>query len=249
MTLASAVVADVRATLIDAAKATWSDADLLAYLNDAIAMVCGLYGDLYIVVNNAFGLTPGVRQALPAGGVVLVDIPYNGQGSTVTQQAVTEVGRVHPTWAAETATTDVRFYMYDRRSPATFLVYPPAASGATVSIVYGAVPSAIASGDPVPLPDWTERALWALVLSKAYAKSTQRQDLTKSKDFLSIGMSIFDKWAEGKARVGLTAGASAPEVLVREVVARIGQWRTVSEEPVTTTEEHMVFKLPRQLVG
>jgi 4-hydroxy-3-methylbut-2-en-1-yl diphosphate reductase len=56
-------------------------------------------------------------------------------------------------------------------------------------------------------------------------------------------------WLDGVETLGLTAGASAPEVLVREVVARIGQWRTVNEEPVTTTEEHMVFKLPRQLVG
>ena len=51
------------------------------------------------------------------------------------------------------------------------------------------------------------------------------------------------------ATLGLTAGASAPEALVREVVARIAEWRQVTEETVTTTEETMVFKLPRQLVG
>jgi len=60
---------------------------------------------------------------------------------------------------------------------------------------------------------------------------------------------IDPSWLEGVETLGLTAGASAPEVLVREVVARLGEWRTVHEEPVTTTEEHMVFKLPRQLVG
>lgn len=56
-------------------------------------------------------------------------------------------------------------------------------------------------------------------------------------------------WLDGVTTLGLTAGASAPEVLVREVVARIAQTRSVVEEPVTTAEEHMVFKLPRQLVG
>jgi 4-hydroxy-3-methylbut-2-enyl diphosphate reductase len=56
-------------------------------------------------------------------------------------------------------------------------------------------------------------------------------------------------WLEGVETLGLTAGASAPEVLVREVVARLGEWRQVAEEPITTAEEHMVFKLPRQLVG
>ena len=54
-------------------------------------------------------------------------------------------------------------------------------------------------------------------------------------------------WLDGVQTLGLTAGASAPEVLVREVVERVGQWRQVQEEIITTAEEHMVFKLPRQL--
>lgn len=55
-------------------------------------------------------------------------------------------------------------------------------------------------------------------------------------------------WFDGVTTLGLTAGASAPEVLIREVVQRIGELRTVTEETVTTAEEKMVFKLPRQLV-
>ncbi|MFB0613518.1 4-hydroxy-3-methylbut-2-enyl diphosphate reductase [Aurantiacibacter poecillastricola] len=54
-------------------------------------------------------------------------------------------------------------------------------------------------------------------------------------------------WLEGVGTVGITAGASAPEVLVREVVAKLGEWRAVSEHKVRTAEEKMVFKLPRQL--
>ena len=56
-------------------------------------------------------------------------------------------------------------------------------------------------------------------------------------------------WLDGVNTLGLTAGASAPEELVREVIARIGQWRQVEEETVVTTEENMIFKLPRQLAG
>lgn len=59
---------------------------------------------------------------------------------------------------------------------------------------------------------------------------------------------IDESWLDGVNTLGLTAGASAPEVLVREVVTRIAQWRSVNEETVTTTEEKMVFKLPRQLI-
>jgi len=55
-------------------------------------------------------------------------------------------------------------------------------------------------------------------------------------------------WLEGVGTLGLTAGASAPEVLVREVVAKLGEWRVVEEKKVRTAEEKMVFKLPRQLL-
>jgi 4-hydroxy-3-methylbut-2-enyl diphosphate reductase len=54
-------------------------------------------------------------------------------------------------------------------------------------------------------------------------------------------------WLVGVNTLGLTAGASAPEVLVREVIDMVSAWRPVSEESVVTAEEHMVFKLPRQL--
>jgi len=55
-------------------------------------------------------------------------------------------------------------------------------------------------------------------------------------------------WLEGVGTLGLTAGASAPETLVREVVARLSEWREVIERPVVVTEEKMIFKLPRQLL-
>jgi 4-hydroxy-3-methylbut-2-en-1-yl diphosphate reductase len=54
-------------------------------------------------------------------------------------------------------------------------------------------------------------------------------------------------WLDGVGTVGLTAGASAPEELVREVVDRLAEWRAVEEHTLVTTEEKMVFKLPRQL--
>ena len=56
-------------------------------------------------------------------------------------------------------------------------------------------------------------------------------------------------WLEGVTVLGLTAGASAPESLVREVADWLGELRDVAEEVVTTAEERMVFKLPAQLAG
>jgi 4-hydroxy-3-methylbut-2-enyl diphosphate reductase len=54
-------------------------------------------------------------------------------------------------------------------------------------------------------------------------------------------------WLEGVRTLGITAGASAPELLVREVVAALGERFEVTEEPVEGVEERMVFKLPAGL--
>lgn len=59
---------------------------------------------------------------------------------------------------------------------------------------------------------------------------------------------IVPEWLDNVETVGLTAGASAPEALVREVVDRLRELRDVREEVVRTATERMVFKLPRQLV-
>ncbi len=61
------------------------------------------------------------------------------------------------------------------------------------------------------------------------------------------GSEIDEAWFAGVATMGLTAGASAPETLVQEVIDRIGEFRTVEVEQVVTAEEKIVFKLPRQL--
>ena len=55
-------------------------------------------------------------------------------------------------------------------------------------------------------------------------------------------------WFEGVATVGLTAGASAPEILVQEVLTLLATRYEVATEAVTTAVEDVVFKLPRALV-
>ena len=52
---------------------------------------------------------------------------------------------------------------------------------------------------------------------------------------------------DGVKTIGLTAGASAPEILVREVVNALAEKFTVTETQVETTVENMIFKLPREL--
>ncbi|MGZ8348027.1 MAG: 4-hydroxy-3-methylbut-2-enyl diphosphate reductase [Allosphingosinicella sp.] len=63
------------------------------------------------------------------------------------------------------------------------------------------------------------------------------------------GRDVDFAWLEGVRTLGITAGASAPEVLVREVVARLAERFDLTEEPVEGVVEHMVFKLPAGLAA
>ena len=54
-------------------------------------------------------------------------------------------------------------------------------------------------------------------------------------------------WLGEPRIVGVTAGASAPEVLVREVLDALRERFDVTEEIADHTPERMVFKLPRAL--
>ena len=56
-------------------------------------------------------------------------------------------------------------------------------------------------------------------------------------------------WFGTPATIGLTAGASAPELLVREVIAALAERFTVTEQELAHVPESQVFKLPRELVG
>jgi 4-hydroxy-3-methylbut-2-enyl diphosphate reductase len=54
-------------------------------------------------------------------------------------------------------------------------------------------------------------------------------------------------WVEGKQRIGVTAGASAPEILVEEVVATLKSLGVKSVRELDGVEEHVTFPLPKGL--
>ncbi len=55
------------------------------------------------------------------------------------------------------------------------------------------------------------------------------------------------EWFEGARSVGVTAGASAPEILVQQVVERLREWGGEAAVEVPGRTEHVVFALPRPL--
>lgn len=58
---------------------------------------------------------------------------------------------------------------------------------------------------------------------------------------------ILPEWVNGHRRIGVTAGASTPEVLVRQVVDRLKEWGFTRVEEVEWIEEDVRFALPAEL--
>jgi len=57
------------------------------------------------------------------------------------------------------------------------------------------------------------------------------------------------EWVAGKRRVGVTAGASAPDVLVRQVIARLKDLGALGVTELSGVVEHVTFPLPKGLAG
>ncbi len=55
------------------------------------------------------------------------------------------------------------------------------------------------------------------------------------------------QWFAGVNHIGLTAGASAPEVLIQQVVARLREWGGQTPQEIVGREENVVFSMPKEL--
>jgi 4-hydroxy-3-methylbut-2-enyl diphosphate reductase len=80
-------------------------------------------------------------------------------------------------------------------------------------------------------------------LAEVAERAGKRARLIESARDLDLG------WLEGVRTLGITAGASAPEILVRELVGRLAELFDVREREIVGPAELMTFKLPRALVA
>jgi 4-hydroxy-3-methylbut-2-enyl diphosphate reductase len=63
------------------------------------------------------------------------------------------------------------------------------------------------------------------------------------------GSDLKPEWFDGKTTIGLTAGASAPEVLVDDVIEALGRYGPVEVSILSGIEEKVHFRLPQELAG
>jgi len=73
------------------------------------------------------------------------------------------------------------------------------------------------------------------------------EQLGKQAYLIDTAKDMQQSWFEGINVVGVTAGASAPEVLVQEVINQLNQWGGQSTIEIQGIEEKVVFSLPKEL--
>jgi hypothetical protein len=169
-------------TLQDNSSIRWPVAELVRYLNDGQREIIVHRPDA-MVTNATQALAAGSRQTLPAAGAKLIDVIRNTSGNkrAVRMCAREILDAQSPNWHNLAGATEIVHFMFDPRDPRTFYVYPPAAaSGASLEIVYSALPTDItepaagtdytAVSGNISVPDIHGNVLQDYILYRAYTK-------------------------------------------------------------------------------
>ena len=88
-----------------------------------------------------------------------------------------------------------------------------------------------------------------VVGSKNSSNSNRLMEIANDKNLDAIlldDMADFqEKWLKDKKNIGITAGASAPEILVQELIKEIKKIKQISISEIKGIEENIIFKLPK----
>src|ERR1700731_1439248 len=90
-----------------------------------------------------------------------------------------------------------------------------------------------------------------VVGSKSSSNSNRLREMAGKNDkagYLVDGPEdLHREWFDGVKTVGVTAGASAPEILVQGVIAKLREWGGEVAEELSGRKEHVIFALPKTL--
>ncbi|MEC4749941.1 4-hydroxy-3-methylbut-2-enyl diphosphate reductase [Methylomicrobium sp. Wu6] len=100
--------------------------------------------------------------------------------------------------------------------------------------------------------DMAKKADVILVVGSPNSSNSNRlreiaEQLGKQAYLIDTAHDMKREWFDGIGVVGVTAGASAPEVLVQEVISKLKQWGGVTTTELPGIEEKVVFSLPKEL--
>lgn len=180
------MIVDLAAQVLnDAGHVTWTEANLLAWINAGQIDVAAKKPEAY-VLTLALQLSPGTRQALPTGYSALVRPTRNLGADGTTPGTVPDLfpleflGGLHPSWNTDAAAGAVKAVLVDAKAPRVFYVWPPQPSVAQhylELLLAGVPPGLSALTDALALDDSYEAALLNYVLFRAFSYETTSQTM------------------------------------------------------------------------
>lgn len=165
---------------VTAAGTRWANEELIRWLNESYQAVVQLKPES-ASVNESLDLIEGTKQTIPSNGLRLLDVVRNTAASSsklgimvTTRRALDTTRR---SWHADESSVDIEQFVFDEQDPRHFYVYPPAAVGARVEIIYSAVPQPHTvgpldniKGEEIRLPDSYAPVITDYILYRAYSK-------------------------------------------------------------------------------
>ena len=165
---------------ITAAGTRWTNEELIGWLNEFYQAAVQLRPDAFSV-NESLDLIAGTKQSIPASGLRLLDVIRNDAGMAILTTTRRALDSTRRTWHSDPESTFIEQFVYDELDPTRFYVYPPAAVGATVEVLYSAVPTphdasqglAVAGLEPFKLNDAYAPVATDYILYRAYSKDAE----------------------------------------------------------------------------
>ncbi len=183
------VISKAQTLLKDATGVRWPVLELQGWLNDAYREIVIFRPDSN-AKTGTYACVAGPRQQITstfAAATQLLDVVRNVASSAakspvklITRQTLDDMDR---SWYGNTGAVTIERYAFDPRLPREFLVYPPAAVGAQLEIIYSSVPAAhtltqaqlenSATTEVIRIDDSFGNVLIDYVMYRAYSKDTE----------------------------------------------------------------------------
>lgn len=177
--LASALISRAQDISNDVGGTRWDSSEWLRWLNDGQREIATIAPDSYSKTANCT-LVAGTKQTVPSDCIfVMRPIRNMGVGGATPGEPIRPVDQLlldqqRPSWHTDTATLVVKHFIYDKRVPGEFYVYPPMSGTTTIELAYAAVPAAVAAtGAAITLDDTFANPLLDYMLYRAFLKDVE----------------------------------------------------------------------------
>lgn len=156
--------------LVDQTSINWPRAELLGWLNDGQREVVIKRPDS-CTRNEDMTLVAGTKQQLPPSALKLIEVVRNSGGHAITPTARRTLDSNQRDWHVMEPSSKILHSVFDLRDPLHFYVYPPAAAGTKVEVIYSTSPKDCENEDAdLGISEVYANVLTDYVLYRAFSK-------------------------------------------------------------------------------